>query len=67
MKILITGATSGIGRQLAEDYHLDNHEVWAVDAMKKPSRISPAGDCISAVWISLIETAASPGLQASTV
>lgn len=30
MKILITGATSGIGRQLAEDYLKDNHEVWAV-------------------------------------
>lgn len=30
MKILITGATSGIGRQLANDYHAENHEVWAV-------------------------------------
>jgi len=30
MKIVITGATSGIGRQLAEDYHKDGHEVWAV-------------------------------------
>ncbi len=35
MKILITGATSGIGRQLAEDYHLDNHEVWAVGRNEK--------------------------------
>lgn len=30
MKILITGATSGIGRQLALDYLTENHEVWAV-------------------------------------
>lgn len=30
MKILITGATSGIGRQLAIDYHSDGHQVWAV-------------------------------------
>ncbi len=30
MKILITGATSGIGRRLAEDYNRDGHEVWAV-------------------------------------
>lgn len=30
MRILITGATSGIGRQLALDYHKDGHEVWAV-------------------------------------
>ena len=30
MKILITGATSGIGRQLALDYNLTGHEVWAV-------------------------------------
>jgi len=30
MKILITGATSGIGRQLALDYHAEGHEVWAI-------------------------------------
>lgn len=30
MRILITGATSGIGRQLALDYHASGHEVWAV-------------------------------------
>ncbi len=30
MRILITGATSGIGRQLAIDYHNLKHEVWAI-------------------------------------
>ncbi|SHO43684.1 SDR family NAD(P)-dependent oxidoreductase [Desulfopila aestuarii] len=30
MKILITGATSGIGRQLALDYNADGHEVIAI-------------------------------------
>lgn len=30
MKILITGSTSGIGRQLALDYALDGHEVWGI-------------------------------------
>ena len=30
MRILITGATSGIGRQLALDYAQEGHEVWAV-------------------------------------
>ena len=30
MRILITGATSGIGRQLALDYHQQGHEVWAL-------------------------------------
>lgn len=30
MKILVTGATSGIGRQLALDYHQREHTVWAV-------------------------------------
>ncbi len=30
MRILITGATSGIGRQLALDYHAEGHEVWAL-------------------------------------
>ena len=30
MNILITGATSGIGRQLAEDYLQEGHQVWAV-------------------------------------
>lgn len=30
MKILITGATSGIGRQLALDYLGEGHQVWAV-------------------------------------
>jgi short-subunit dehydrogenase len=30
MKIVITGATSGIGRQLAMDYLAEGHEVWAL-------------------------------------
>ena len=30
MKILITGATSGIGKQVARDYVDEGHEVWAV-------------------------------------
>ena len=30
MNILITGATSGIGRQLALDYQAAGHEVWAL-------------------------------------
>jgi short-subunit dehydrogenase len=30
MRILITGATSGIGKQLALDYHREGHEVWAL-------------------------------------
>jgi len=30
MRILITGATSGIGRQLALDYNKEGHEVWAL-------------------------------------
>ena len=30
MRILITGATSGIGRQLALDYMAEGHEVWVV-------------------------------------
>jgi short-subunit dehydrogenase len=35
MKILITGATSGIGRQLALDYKSEGHEVWAVGRNEK--------------------------------
>ncbi|HKJ65152.1 MAG TPA: SDR family NAD(P)-dependent oxidoreductase [Desulfopila sp.] len=35
MKILITGATSGIGRQLALDYHGEGHEVFAVGRNKE--------------------------------
>ncbi len=30
MNILVTGATSGIGRQLALDYHAAGHSVWAL-------------------------------------
>lgn len=30
MNIVITGATSGIGKQLALDYHQEGHTVWAV-------------------------------------
>jgi len=35
MKILITGATSGIGRQLALDYHGEGHEVFALGRNKE--------------------------------
>jgi len=35
VRILITGATSGIGRQLALDYVKDGHEVWAVGRNEK--------------------------------
>ena len=35
MRILITGATSGIGKQLALDYHAEGHEVWAVGRNKE--------------------------------
>lgn len=35
MKIVITGATSGIGKQLALDFHQDEHEVWAVGRNEK--------------------------------
>lgn len=35
MKILITGATSGIGKQLAIDYHSEGHEVWAIGRNEK--------------------------------
>ena len=30
MRILITGATSGIGKQLAYDYQKDGHEIWVI-------------------------------------
>lgn len=38
MKILVTGATSGIGRQLAIDYHELGNEVWAIG--RNDSRLS---------------------------
>lgn len=41
MKILITGATSGIGRQLAIDYHAAGHEVWALG--RDPERLAELG------------------------
>jgi NAD(P)-dependent dehydrogenase (short-subunit alcohol dehydrogenase family) len=44
MKILITGASSGIGRQLALDYQAKHHEVWGQgrDA-KRLAELSQAG------------------------
>ena len=35
MKVLITGATSGIGKQIALDYRADGHQVWAVGRNKQ--------------------------------
>lgn len=35
MNILITGATSGIGKQLALDYQIQGHQVWAVGRNEK--------------------------------
>ena len=34
MRVLITGATSGIGRQLAEDYFSEGHDVWVIGRNK---------------------------------
>ena len=34
MRVLITGATSGIGRQLAEDYRTEGHDVWVIGRNK---------------------------------
>lgn len=42
MKIAITGATSGIGRQLAIDYHNEGHEVWALG--RNEQALSELGD-----------------------
>jgi len=41
MKILVTGATSGIGRQLAVDYHHEGHEVWAIG--RNPEALTELG------------------------
>lgn len=38
MNILITGATSGIGEQLAIDYHKKGHQVWAIG--RDPQRLN---------------------------
>ncbi|MCF8069110.1 MAG: SDR family NAD(P)-dependent oxidoreductase [Desulfobacterales bacterium] len=35
MRILITGATSGIGKQLALDYHAEGHEIWVAGRNEK--------------------------------
>ena len=35
MNILITGATSGIGKQLALDYQDQGHQIWAVGRNEK--------------------------------
>ncbi|WP_028580166.1 SDR family NAD(P)-dependent oxidoreductase [Desulfogranum japonicum] len=44
MKILITGATSGIGKQLALDYHAEGHEVWALGRNERAlAELSDAG------------------------
>lgn len=36
MRILITGATSGIGNQLALDYHGSDNEIWVIGRKEKP-------------------------------
>ena len=35
MKIVITGATSGIGRQLALDYKKEGHDIWVAGRNEK--------------------------------
>jgi len=58
MRILITGATSGIGRQLALDYHRDNHQVWAL-GRNETALAELADHGIQTVRIDLEDRAAS--------
>lgn len=58
MRIIITGATSGIGRQLALDYHHDKHEVWALGRNQQAlDELSEEG--IQAVRLDLADRAAT--------
>ena len=58
MRILITGATSGIGRQLALDYHREGHEVWALGRNQKAlDELSAQG--MKTVQLDLSERAAA--------
>jgi len=47
LHILITGATSGIGKQLTKDYLLENHHVYAV------GRDDEALAELKAAWLAL--------------
>jgi short-subunit dehydrogenase len=77
MKIVITGATSGIGRQLAIDYLAEGHEVWALGRNEQAldelrsrglstGRVDLTDRDAALAWFSALESAGLAILNAGT-